>query len=71
MRIRPIVEVADRHSLKPVPGDTVLYEGDEYIVMEVGVRWVYMYLTTDPKKTKKMAKINLIVKKPVGAEVQA
>jgi hypothetical protein len=29
----------DRHALKPKVGETVLYEGIEYIVVEVGLRY--------------------------------
>lgn len=62
MRIRPVVEILDRRQLKPDRGDEVLYEGEVYIVTEVGMRWVHMYRKDDDRKFLRMARISQVSK---------
>lgn len=71
MRLRPVVEISDRHTLKPSIGEGVLFEGTEYIVTSVGSRWIYMYKATDERKTRCMAQIRQVLRKPKGADVEA
>jgi len=62
-RVRVIEQNADRHALKPAPGDTVkcLDDGLLYIVMAVGTRFVRMHLKDNPKAVA-VAKVNAVMK---------
>lgn len=71
MRIRMQQEITDRSSLKPAPGDHVLYEGTEYIITAVGTRWVMMYKADDPRKSPATARVTSVIKIVPGADVQA
>lgn len=45
MRLRdlPSSSLEDRRALKPTKGDVVRYNGNSYVVLEVGNRWAKAY----------------------------
>lgn len=71
MRIRNTQSAADVKAMRPVKGDTVYYHGVEHVIIQMGMRWVYLYRADDPTKFRLMAKATEIAKKPPGADVQA
>ena len=61
MIFRP-VDLRDRDelaALRPKAGDTVLYEGVEYVVEQVGMRYANLHLLADPRQ-KGFVKIGLL-----------
>jgi hypothetical protein len=63
MRLMPIpyMDPADREKLRPKAGDTVVFEGVQYVVDQVGLKYVDMSLLSNPR-VKGFAKLTQVSK---------
>lgn len=65
MRLRnlPSGDIEERRALKPTKGDVVRYNGNNYVVLEVGNRWARAYNKQNgSERFPEMIPLNLITK---------